>query len=139
MLVGRCSSQLSSHKLQAKSKKSQAPSVPLFSYFTALAIVTYAVLPKENHMQLTEAATLDRKSGEAEGSAVPRTFPGNVFDGSASAVEGPTVSSPRLMKYRLQRREAERFGERCDFDRAGEQPGRGADLQAQYRIAAQGQ
>jgi hypothetical protein len=26
MLVGRCSSQLSSHKLQAKSKKSQAPS-----------------------------------------------------------------------------------------------------------------
>jgi hypothetical protein len=38
-------------------------------------------------MQLTEAATLDRKSGGAdlsrravEGSAVPRTFPGNVFD-----------------------------------------------------------
>jgi hypothetical protein len=28
------------------------------------------VLSKENHMQLTEAATLDRKSGEAEGSAV---------------------------------------------------------------------
>jgi hypothetical protein len=28
------------------------------------------VLPKENHMQLTEAATLDRKSGKAEGSAV---------------------------------------------------------------------
>jgi hypothetical protein len=28
---------------------------------------------------LTEAATLDRKSGEAEGSAVLRTFPGNVF------------------------------------------------------------
>jgi hypothetical protein len=26
MLVGRCSSELSSHKLQAKSKKSQAPS-----------------------------------------------------------------------------------------------------------------
>jgi hypothetical protein len=35
------------------------------------------VLPKENHMQLTEAATLDRKSGEAEGSAVPRTSPRN--------------------------------------------------------------
>jgi hypothetical protein len=29
------------------------------------------VLFKENHMQSTEAATLDRKSGEAEGSAVP--------------------------------------------------------------------
>ena len=27
---------------------------------------TYVVLPKENHMQLTEAATLDRKSGGAE-------------------------------------------------------------------------
>src|ERR1700730_2204154 len=38
---------------------------------------TYVVLPKENHMQLTEAATLCRKSGGAEGSAVPRTFPGN--------------------------------------------------------------
>jgi hypothetical protein len=49
------------------------------SYFTALTIVTYVVLPKENHMQLTEAATLDRKSGEAEGSAVPRTSRGNVF------------------------------------------------------------
>ena len=35
------------------------------------------VLLKENHMQLTEAATLDRKSGEAEGSAVPRNSPGN--------------------------------------------------------------
>jgi hypothetical protein len=30
-------------------------------------------------MQLTEATTLDRNSGEAEGSAVPRTFFGNVF------------------------------------------------------------
>jgi hypothetical protein len=30
---------------------------------------TYVVLPKENHMQSTEAATLDGKSGEAEGSA----------------------------------------------------------------------
>jgi hypothetical protein len=28
------------------------------------------VLSKENHTQLTEAATVDRKSGEAEGSAV---------------------------------------------------------------------
>src|SRR5580700_7729328 len=40
------------------------------SYFTALSSATYVVLPKENHMQLTEAATRDRKSGEAEGSAV---------------------------------------------------------------------
>jgi hypothetical protein len=46
------------------------------SYLTGLNSATYVVLPKENHMQSTEAATLDRKSGEAEGSAVPRTFPG---------------------------------------------------------------
>jgi hypothetical protein len=43
------------------------------SYFTALIGATYVVLPKENHMPLTEAATLDRKSGGAEGSAV--SFP----------------------------------------------------------------
>ena len=35
------------------------------------------LLPKENHKQLAEATSLDRKSGEAEGSAVPRTSPGN--------------------------------------------------------------
>ena len=40
------------------------------SYFAALIGATYVVLLKENHMQLFEAATLDRKSGEAEGSAV---------------------------------------------------------------------
>ena len=52
------------------------------SYFTALSSDTYVVLPKENHMQLTEAATLDRKSGEAdlprpavEGSAVFHPYP----------------------------------------------------------------
>ena len=33
------------------------------SYFTALASDAYVVLLKENHMQLIEAATLDRKSG----------------------------------------------------------------------------
>jgi hypothetical protein len=48
------------------------------SCFTALNSTTYVVLPKENHMQLTEAATLDWKSGGAEGSAVLRTFPENV-------------------------------------------------------------
>ena len=64
------------------------------------------VLPKENHMQLTEAATLDRKSGEAdlsrpprlavgravEGSAGPRTLPGNVFRQSA---HGPAATTYR--------------------------------------------
>jgi hypothetical protein len=53
------------------------------SYFTALPSATFVVLLKENHMQLTEATTLDRKSGEAEGSAVLRTFLGNVFLESA--------------------------------------------------------
>jgi hypothetical protein len=56
------------------------------SYFTALTGATYVVLRKENHMQLTEAATLDRKSGEAEGSAVPRTLPGDVFRQSVESV-----------------------------------------------------
>jgi hypothetical protein len=36
------------------------------SYFTALTGATYVVLPKENHMQLTEAATVDSKSGGAD-------------------------------------------------------------------------
>jgi hypothetical protein len=49
---------------------------------------TYVVLLKENHMQLTEAASLDRKSGGAEGSAVPRTFRGNVFRGSVVGRSG---------------------------------------------------
>src|SRR5450631_81252 len=54
------------------------------SYLTALTGATYVVLPKENHIQLAEATSLDRKSGGAdlsrravEGSAVPRTSPGN--------------------------------------------------------------
>jgi hypothetical protein len=84
------------------------------SYITALNSATYVVLPKENHMQLTEVATLDRKSGEAEGSAVrhsgapylqfynsklPRkSRPPDRTDLSRLAVEaewrGPTVFSP---------------------------------------------
>jgi hypothetical protein len=38
------------------------------------------VLFKENHTQPTEATILDRKSGEAEGSAVPRPFVEMFFD-----------------------------------------------------------
>jgi hypothetical protein len=37
------------------------------SYFTALTGAIYMVLRKENHMHLTGAATLDRKSGGADG------------------------------------------------------------------------
>jgi hypothetical protein len=47
------------------------------SCLTALTAATYVVLSKENHMQSIEAATIDRKSGEAEGSAVLRTTTGN--------------------------------------------------------------
>jgi hypothetical protein len=52
------------------------PSVPGFptSQLSAAPLMWFSL--KENHMQLTEAATLDRKSGEAEGSAVPRTTTG---------------------------------------------------------------
>jgi hypothetical protein len=58
------------------------PSVPGFSTSPLSLATTYVVLSQENHMQSTEAANLDRKSGEAEGSAVPRTCPGNVFQQS---------------------------------------------------------
>ncbi len=57
-------------------KKLQAPSVPGFPTSPLSPAPTYVVLPKENHMLSTEAAALDRKSGEAEESAVPRTFLG---------------------------------------------------------------
>jgi hypothetical protein len=53
------------------------PSVPGFPTSPFSSTTTYVVLCKENHMQLIEPATLDRKSGEAEGSAVPRTLRGN--------------------------------------------------------------
>ncbi len=78
------------------------------SYFTAHTGGTYVVLSKENHTQPTEAATLDRKSGEAEGSAVrplgrpefPVTNPKPQTEVSSrperSEVEGPAV--PRIHK-----------------------------------------
>ena len=53
------------------------PSVPGFPTSPLSPATTYVVLLKENHMQLTEAATLDRKSGGAERSAVLQTFRGN--------------------------------------------------------------
>jgi hypothetical protein len=55
------------------------PSVPGFPAALLSSATPDVVLFKENHTQPTEAATLDRKSGEAEGSAVPRTLLGNVF------------------------------------------------------------
>jgi len=55
------------------------PSVPGFPASLLSPTTTDVVLSKENHTQLSEVTTLDRKSGGAEGSAVPRTFRGNVF------------------------------------------------------------
>ena len=49
------------------------PSVPGFPTSPLSPATTHVVLSKENHTLLTEAATLDRKSGGAEGSAV--SFP----------------------------------------------------------------
>ena len=49
------------------------PSVPGFPTSPLSPGTTYVVLLEENHMQLTEGATLDRKSGVAEGSAVLST------------------------------------------------------------------
>jgi hypothetical protein len=46
------------------------PSAAGFPTSQLSSTTTYAVLRKENHTRLTEAATLDRKSGAAEGSAV---------------------------------------------------------------------
>jgi hypothetical protein len=46
------------------------PSVPGFPASLLSPATPDVVLFKENHTQPTEAATLDRKSGEAEGSAV---------------------------------------------------------------------
>ena len=46
------------------------PSLPGFAASLLSPATTDVVLSKENHTQLTEAATLDRKSGEAEGPAV---------------------------------------------------------------------
>jgi hypothetical protein len=45
-------------------------SVPGFPASLLSPATTDVVLSKENHTQLTEVATLDRKSGEGEGSAV---------------------------------------------------------------------
>jgi hypothetical protein len=56
------------------------------------------VLSKENHTQLTEAATLDRKSGEAEGSAVPRTPTGNAEYDAQREFSSPAMNSAGGLK-----------------------------------------
>jgi hypothetical protein len=48
---------------------------------------TCAPFSKERRMKLVKATKFNRKSGEAEGSAVPRTIPGNVFDRARSVFD----------------------------------------------------
>jgi hypothetical protein len=43
-------------------------------------MATCAAFIEESRMKFADPTKLDRKSGAAEGSAVPRTLPGNVFD-----------------------------------------------------------
>ena len=103
MTIGRYYWELSGHRLRGKLKKSRPPSVPGFPTSQLLPATAYVVLLKENYIQLIEAATLDRKSGEAdlsrravEGSAVLRTFPGNVF-------ATPTLDMPRQRPLRCRK------------------------------------
>jgi hypothetical protein len=74
------------------------PSVPRISYFTALATATYVVLPKENHMQLTEAATLDRKSGGSRGICSSADLSWKCFSTERSGVERSAVSFRALRR-----------------------------------------
>jgi hypothetical protein len=49
------------------------------SYYAAPKMTSFAAFIKESRMSFAEPIGLNRKSGAAEGSAVPRTFLGNVF------------------------------------------------------------
>jgi hypothetical protein len=49
------------------------------SYYAAPEMATCAAFYKESRMRFADPTKLDRKSGAAEGSAVPRTSLGNVF------------------------------------------------------------
>jgi len=61
------------------------------SYFTALTSATYVVLPKENHTQLIEAATLEGNPGE------PRDLrfrDGRSHADSKAPILFPTINGP---------------------------------------------
>jgi hypothetical protein len=65
-------------------------SVPGFPTSPLWPATTHVVLRKENHTHLIEVTTLDRKSGGAEGSAVPRTSL-EMFSTVRDVVERPAV------------------------------------------------
>jgi phosphonoacetate hydrolase len=63
------------------------PSAPRISYYAAPEMATCAAFVEESRMKFADHTKLDRKSGEVEGSAVPRTFLGNVFRLEAKSVD----------------------------------------------------
>jgi hypothetical protein len=71
MLPGRCSLELSGRKLQRKIKSHKLRAYPDFLLRCSRPRPRMWFFSKENHTQLIEVTTLDRKSGGAEGSAVP--------------------------------------------------------------------
>src|ERR1700693_2147684 len=56
------------------------------SYYAAPEMATCAAFIEESRMKFADPTKLDRKSGAAEGSAVPRTFLGNVFRQSVTRI-----------------------------------------------------
>jgi hypothetical protein len=64
------------------------PSAPRISYCAAPETATCAAFVEESRMKFADHTKLDRKSGEAEGSAVPRTFLGTFFDGAQRPEHG---------------------------------------------------
>jgi hypothetical protein len=75
-------------------------SVPGFPTSPLSPATTYVVLPKENHMQLTEAPTLDRKSGGSRRSCSSADLSWKCFSTERSVVERSAVLFP-VLTHRL--------------------------------------
>jgi hypothetical protein len=67
----------------------RAVGAPRISYYAAPEMATCAAFIEESRMKFADHTKLDRKSGEAEGSAVPRTLLGNVFRQSVAKPQYP--------------------------------------------------
>jgi len=65
------------------------------SDYAAPKMTSFAAFIKESRMSFAEPIGLNRKSGAAEGSAVPRTFLGNVF---RQSVPGFSTTRNRLIQ-----------------------------------------
>ena len=67
------------------------------SDYVAPEMAACAAFTEESRMKFAGPTKLDRKSGAAEGSAVPRTFLGNVFDRA--------TTPPSLERWRISTKE----------------------------------